>query len=274
MIIPNENLSVDQVRLLLREETNRYDSFFLGYAMAKGALGPNFALPIPTGVKRISGSNDDRARTGGRTFGKSNQPKLRYKGRNNKSRVLPEAKYNPSLISKFEPGVKLAKNITLSSFLKNGNLNTLSSENEKRQVARNLYMQTFMIQSFESLDRFRRLSLEISEGYYTPLEGETVSGIRQLQSLGRAVVYKVKNKDNEIDHAATYELAVHWSKTQLFNEIILSYDTVDPNLRYSSEIIVTVPNVLVNYRPTFSNKISTQFNYRNALQDGFAELFV
>ena len=126
MIIPTEDLTVDQVRLLLREESNRYNSYFLGFAMSKKVLNPNFALSVPVGVKRILGNNDNRARTGTTTFGKSNQPKLRFKFTNNKSRILPEAKYNPTLMKDFDPGVKLSNTITLSSFLKNGDLNLVS----------------------------------------------------------------------------------------------------------------------------------------------------
>lgn len=274
MIIPTEDLTVDQVRLLLREESNRYNSYFLGFAMSKKVLNPNFALSVPVGVKRILGNNDNRARTGTTTFGKSNQPKLRFKFTNNKSRILPEAKYNPTLMKDFDPGVKLSNTITLSSFLKNGDLNLVSTLEDKRQIVRNLYMQTYMINSFNSLDRFKSLSLQVSESYYTSLAGETIEGIRDLQTKGRAVVYKVVGKTGEIDHTKTYELAEYWAKTQLYDNIILSYDTVDPDLRYSSEIIVTMPEIPFDYKTTFSKIIGTQFNYRRALQNGFAELFV
>lgn len=274
MIIPTEDLTVDQVRLLLREESNRYDTYFLGFAMSKKALNSNFALSVPVGVKRISGDKDDKPRIGTTTFGNSNQPKLRFKAANNKARVLPEAKYNPTLMSEFTPGTKISRTITLSNFLKNGDLDLVSAVADRRQIVRNLYMQTFMINSFDSIDKFKRLTLQVSEGYYTPLEGETINGIRDLQTKGRAAVYKLYDKDGNIDHAKTYELAEYWAKTQLYDNIILSYDTVDPDLRYSSEIIVTMPEIPFDYKTTFSKIIGTQFNYRRALQNGFAELFV
>jgi hypothetical protein len=248
MIIPNEDLSVDQTRLLLREETNRYDPFFLGYAMAKNSLSANFALSTPVGVKRIVGNKDSRARVGNDVFGKSVQPKLRFLSTNKKTRVLPEAKYNPSLMSEFSPGTKLGRNTTLSQFLTPGKFKQSMTLEDQRSVVRNLSMQSFMINSFAFNRSFKKHSLVAKEGYYSPLENENVTDIRDLQTKGRVAVYQVFDKNDEIDHAKTFDLAVYWMQTQLFDKIILQYDTVDPNIR--------------------------KFNYRRALQNGFAELFV
>ena len=96
-------------------------------------------------------------------------------------------------------------------------------------------------------------SLIVTEGLVKKQSDETlVSGdIRDLQTQGRAVVYEVLNNKGQNDPYATFELANYWKDNNLFQGLILHYDTLEPSSTatvqdekvYHAEIIVVMPTV-------------------------------
>ena len=68
MIIRNENISVQDVRRLLRDPANRADNLFIGTALAKNVLNFRFMQSTPSAVKRIA-STKTEAKDGSVKYG-------------------------------------------------------------------------------------------------------------------------------------------------------------------------------------------------------------
>ena len=275
MIIRNENITTAEVRRLLREPSNRTDSFFLGFALARNALNFRFAQSTPTALKRLNGFEPD-AKYGTNRYGRLNIPKLRYLESLNFKFILPESQYNPLNKTEINNGTKIGPRTPISLFT-NGLLNNLRTLAERKEIAKYFYLQSLLINAFNSnKSKFRKASLSVVEGLYAPETNQTLEagGILDLQTKGRAVVYEVRNTNGELDPAAAFNIATYWKDNMLFDELILSFDTVDPNVDYTAQIIVTMPEVDDKYKGPFRRKVRTEYNYNIALTDGLAEFAV
>lgn len=275
MIIRNENITTAEVRRLLRDSTNRVDSFFIGLALAKNALNFRFMQSTPTAVKRLQG-NEAVGKYGTSRYGNLSIPKLRYKENYNYKRVVPESQYNPLNKTTITNGTKLGKGIQLSAFT-NGQLNNTRTLSGRKELAKYFYLQSLLINGFNSnRGKFKKSSLDVVEGLFTAETNQTLEsgGILDLQTKGRAVVYEVKDSKGNNDPAAAFNVATYWKDNMLFDELILSFDTVDPNVGFTAQIIVTMPEVDDKYKGTFRRNVRTEYNYNVALRDGLAEFAV
>lgn len=275
MIIRNENITTSEIRRLLRDSTNRDDSFLVGLGLAKNALNFRFMQSTPTAVKRICGTAA-LGKYGTNRYGNSGIPKLRYKENYNFKRVVPERQYNPLNKDKITNGTKLGKGIQLSVFT-DGQLSNVGALSARKEIAKYFYLQSLLINGFNSnKGKFKKSSLNVVEGLFTPESNQTLddNGILELQTKGRAVVYEVKDSKGNNDPAAAFNVATYWKDNMLFDELILSFDTVDPNVEYTAQIIVTMPEVDDKYKGTFRRKVRTEYNYNVALRDGLAEFTV
>lgn len=275
MIISNENISVAEVRRLLRDPANRKDDLFVGTALAKKVLNFRFMQSTPTACKRIV-SSAPTGKYGTNRYGNIIIPKLRYKDNFQYDRIVPESQYNPVTFTEISNGTKLGDGITLSAFT-NKYLKFKSSLVDRKNVAKHLYPQTLLMNGVKNnAGRFDKISLNVAEGLFTPETGYTITSgnVLDLQTQGRAVVYSVTNLHGENDPAATFNVAQYWKDTMLFDELILTYDTVDPSVTYTAQIIVTMPEMDDKYKGNFRRIVRTEFNYNSALQNGLAELVV
>jgi len=189
---------------------------------------------------------------------------------------VPESQYNPLNKTTITNGTKLGKGIQLSAFT-NGQLNNTRTLSGRKELAKYFYLQSLLINGFNSnRGKFKKSSLDVVEGLFTAETNQTLEsgGILDLQTKGRAVVYEVKDSKGNNDPAAAFNVATYWKDNMLFDELILSFDTVDPNVGFTAQIIVTMPEVDDKYKGTFRRNVRTEYNYNVALRDGLAEFAV
>ena len=275
MQVRNENITTAQVRRLLREKSNRTDSFFLGFALAKKVLSPEFAQSTPTSLKRIYPSGST-GKYGTVRYGKFTIPKLRYQETLQFKKIIPEKQYNPLIKTQIDNSTKLGSGIPMAMFT-NGFLNNKSDLESRKKLAKHLYLQTFLINGFNNNPgKFSKFTLSAVECLFVPETNQALSssGILSLQTKGRAVVYEVRNSKGQVDPVATFNVANYWKDNMLFDELILSFDTVDPNVDYTAQIIVIMPEVDDKYKGTFRRRVKTEYNYNVALTDGLAEFAI
>lgn len=275
MIIRNENISVQDVRRLLRDPANRADNLFIGTALAKNVLNFRFMQSTPSAVKRIS-STKTEAKYGSVKYGNLDIPKLRYKDNLTFKKIVPEQQYNPVTFTEINNGTKLAFNIPLSTFTGEF-LKNKTSLLDRKGIAKHFYLQTLLMNGVQNNSgRFSRTNLSVAEGLFTPEANYTITdgNILELQTKGRAVVYDVRDNNGANDPAAAFNIAQYWKDSMMFDELILSFDTVDPSVTYTAQIIVTMPEVDDKYTGNFRRLVRTEFNFNSALQNGLAELVV
>lgn len=275
MIINTEYFTSQEVRRIFRDKANRQDKLFVALALAKGVLNPRFMQSTPTAVLRISDKEVD-AKYGTRMYGNSFLPKFRYKENLKLKRYIPEQQYNPLVKTKIDRSTQLDSGIPLALFTSNM-LNDVVGLSERKEIAKYYYIHSLFYNSIAKSRKFKKTSLRIAEGLYakstynfTPEK----DGLLDLQEKGRVVVYDVLDSKGKNNAASAFEIATYWKDNFLFDEIILSFDTVDPSVDFSSQIIVILPEIDDSFRGRFERKIRTEFNYNIALNNGFAELTI
>ena len=286
MIIKRPTITTRGVRSKLREPNNRNDDLFINYCISKGVLDPRYKMAAPTGVNRIIGK-EPTAKFGTKTYGSSTFKKLKYKeflGQELLQQVVVENKYNPANMADITSGTKLNKGIRIGPFVANlesqmgqSTLNDIKSLEERKKIARHYYMQSLLMTGFvNNEDRFGKYNLVITEGLYLPETTETLTpdDIKDLATKGRAVVYEVIDSAGQMAPEMTFDVAHYWKDNFLFDNLILSYDTVDPNKPFNAQIVVTMPEVDLYYKGSFSRKVSTEFNFKMLIDDGLAEAYV
>jgi len=279
MIIKRETITTREVRSKLREDNNRKDDLFTSFCMAKGVLDPRYKFLAPTGINRLIGK-EPIAKFGNKPLGVSDFRKLKYKEFKGFRRFVPEKQFNPMNKDKISAGTKLARGVTLGRFTGAiGSRHTLNrySHAERQQIARNFYLQAPLMVGFENNeDKFDNYSLVVTEGLYSPETTETLTrdGIKDKATKGQVVVYEVIDQEGNMSPEKTFEVAQYWKDNFLFDELILSYDTVDPKMGYNAQIIVVMPEVGTDYNPRFDFKVKTEFNFNLLVNDGLAEAFV
>ena len=280
MIIRRDTITTREVRSKLREPNNREDDMFIAFCVSLGVLNPSFKSDSPGEVKRVVGK-DPKAKFGTRMYGQGHTSKNKFKEDLKINRVLPEKQFNPMNKSDISSGTKLGKGIPLGRFvatqsLSQATLNDIPNLSERKELARHYYMYAVMMQAFQnSRDKFsQKYSLSVTEGYYLPETTETLTsgGIKDLASKGRAVVFEVMDQEGNNAPEKTYEFAVYLKDNHLFEKLILSYDTVDPNTDYNVQVVVTMPEISEKFTGSFSRKIATEYNYNLLVDNALAEV--
>lgn len=280
MIKLNVNtVTTRQIRSFLRDPNNREDGTLIGTALAKNLIGGDYFVPI---AKKL------RTYFGGRSKVKYSKNSLinsfavrRYKENIGLSHIVPSPIYDPMKLDKINGGTKLGGGIPLSLFVSSpGTRATVNHLNisERKTIAKQFYCHVPLIEGFRNNKSFGQNSLIVTEGLVKKQSDETlVSGdIRDLQTQGRAVVYEVLNNKGQNDPYATFELANYWKDNNLFQGLILHYDTLEPSSTatvqdekvYHAEIIVVMPTVNDYYEGKFQRIVRTDINFRTAINGG------
>lgn len=280
MIIRRDTITTREARAKLREPKNREDNLFISFCVSLGILNPSFKSDQPGEVKRVVGA-EPKAKFGTRMYGQGNTSKVKYKEDFQLSRIVPEKQFNPMNKSDISSGTKLGKGITLGRFvatqsLSQATLNNIPTLAERKELARHYYMYAYMMQAFQnSRDKFsQNYSLSVTEGYYLPETTETLTsgGIKDLATKGRAVVFEVMDQEGNNAPEKNFEFAVYLKDNHLFEKLILSYDTVDPNTDYNAQVVVIMPEISEKFTGSFSRKIATEFNYNLLVDNALAEV--
>ena len=279
MIIKRETITTREVRSKLREPNNRSDDLFTSFCMAKGVLDARYKFAAPTGINRMIGK-EPIAKFGNKEIGISDFRKLKYKEFKGFRRFVPEKQFNPMNKDTINSGTKLAKAVSLGRFTGgSGSRFTLNkyTHEERQQIARNFYLQSALMTGFyNNEDKFDKYNLVVTEGPYHPetTESLTSNGLKDKATKGQVAVYEVVDQEGIMSPEKTFDVAQYWKDNFLFDELILSYDTVDPNSAYNAQIIVVMPEVGTDYNPRFNFKVKTEFNFNLLVNDGLAEAFV
>ena len=133
-------------------------------------------------------------------------------------------------------------------------------QDEKKQIARNLYVQSQVIKNFYALDIFKNYNLVVAEGLYQAGPDETPTGFNDLAQTGRAVAYEVYSADGVIALDKLYDYAEFLKDTFSYDKIGLAYDTYNKNGRVHGQLIVEIPTIPSSFTATFSMKLETTFN--------------
>ena len=191
--------------------------------------------------------------------------------------MIVEQKYNPNLQGYIDASTMLAPGVPLSKFIVGtasgeDTFNDLS-QSSRLTIARNLYPQAELINSINGrFNKFAGHRLNVIEGVYLPGEGESTSGINELKNTGRAVVYQLVDATGKVNVELTYDLAVYWKDFFSYDELILSYDTFNPDGSLNANVIVCMPEIPSSYSVKYNNNISTYYNSESKYTDQLVEI--
>lgn len=91
-------------------------------------------------------------------------------------------------------------------------------------------------------------------------ERPTPNSINDLRRTGRAIVYQLVGKNGKTDPRKTFDLAVFWKDYIDYDQLILDYDTFDPNGELSSQIVLSMPKVPSSFEVSFKYDLQTTYN--------------
>lgn len=282
-------ITTRQARALLRDPNNRNNETFIGALLAKKIIGTDYIVSIAKKLRTYFGK-DAKVKYSRKSLVNSRVIR-RYKENFALKKILPSPIYDPVKLDKVNTGTKLGSGIPLSLFVSSpGTRATINhlSDSERKDIAKRFYCHVPLIEGFRNNQNFRKNSLIVTEGLVKKQSGENlVSGdIRDLQTQGRVAVYEVLNSKGQNDAYATFELANYWKDSQLFQGLILHYDSLEPviqdsttdrfdenaildkNKVYHAEIIVVMPKVDNNYRGRFERKVRTDINFTTFIDNG------
>ena len=179
--------------------------------------------------------------------------------------IRVEPKYNPTFDSKLEPNTLLGPGIPIGKFLVGSGHGLQTWDDltyaDRLSIARNLVPQVELITSVNGrFNEFSQHRLGVVEGVYFSGEGETVGGLNTTKQEGRTVVYGLYDRLGRLDPVKTFDLALFWKDYFDYQELILSYDTINPDGSLNVNVIVTMPTVGTTFDVSFSNSVSTYFN--------------
>lgn len=160
----------------------------------------------------------------------------------------------------------LGPGITVGKFLR-GSANGAQDYNEltnQDEIEANLYKHVEFILAVNSrFSAFPNHRLDVAEGVYIQGSGETLGGFNDTKSTGESVVYRVLDRNGNVDPSATYDVAVWWKRYMEYGEVALSYDTINPDGSLNANIILTVGS---------GNSINTYFNNSLAFSNELVEI--
>jgi hypothetical protein len=181
--------------------------------------------------------------------------------------ILPDPLYNPNFLdgdqissrTKLAPGVTIAK--YLGAYGDKTPFSHVGPASERKQIARNLYLHAEMYRTINgNTDLFNNVRLIVSEGIYKGGPLETVGGDNLKKEDGRVVAYQVIDREGNIDHSATFDIAEYWKDYCFYEKITLDYDIYNPDGSLTSQIVVEMPEVTESFDLNFGFSISTNYN--------------
>ena len=182
-------------------------------------------------------------------------------------KIVPDPVYNPNNAPFISSGTKLARGVSIGKFLggagEKTNMNHVTDDAERLQIARQLYLHAIALNTVNTnMGKFSNKRAIVVEGLYKPgpLEFVTPNGLNDLASKGRAVVYQLLNEAGVPDNASTYDLAVYWKDSILFDKLILDYDRYNPDNSLECHVVLVMPKIDSNFTGQFNKNLETRYN--------------
>jgi hypothetical protein len=272
--LSTKELSVAEVRAIMRDEGNVANGTFIGNAVATGKLSPSYTNTTPPIMRRVASKNPEPIR-GGTPLGNS-IPTSATKFKPPKTNAA--AVFTPSRV--IANGVTISRTaaltdsgITMATFTGKGRVfgNILDISIALRaQIARNLQPQAELLQKLrektdENFKNFRMLPVE---GLYIPTASEKTNStwatsINKFKSEGRAVVWELQSEVDTIPYEKTFDMALKLKSISIFQKLILDYDTFDPTGVLNAQIILIMPQLNESYEVIdgdFNKAVETRYN--------------
>ena len=280
--ISDRPLTIGECRSKLRDENNKNNEDFIAKCVAEGKLNPEAlgskSVPAETGRNAsdeptvaenytIIGDNGNKAEIPNIAGNFNYYNSYFTPNPGAKSQILPDPLYNPNNAASITSGTKLARGITIGKFLggagEKTNMNHITDATERLQIARQLYLQAVALNTVNTnMGKFSNKRAIVVEGLYKkgPLEFVTPNSLNDLASKGRAVVYQLINEAGVPDNASTYDLAVYWKDTILFERLILDYDRYDPDASLACHVVLVMPEIDSSFTGKFDKNLETRYN--------------
>ena len=244
--------TMEEIRLMLRDSLNRLNPALINWLIERGLLSPTFRNACPRGIGGIGGpittprrgspgSGPGGSARGDGFGGPPGGGGINTNPNRNEDKYEPNPAYDPNNIGTEqgqpgEPGritqnTLVGEGVPLSSFLRHGaRLETLTPP-EQFQFAKYAHIHTtYFYNKYKGDPTLNGGRLQILSGLYTPPgpgAPMTPGGINDLAQTGRVAVYEVLGTDGKQDLDATFTLAVKMSNSEIFEKIILDYDTYE-----------------------------------------------
>lgn len=266
-----------KARSKLRDATNASNTQLIGQLLKEKLICSEYNNPTPKRIGRTIKQESTPILSNKPTDIYSTRLSATFIPKNNVVSIVPEDKYNPLRQNDITIKTPLADNITIAKFLGTDdptNLSFIKDISVKRELAKHLYLQTLILKKVQGdVERFRGVNLVVTEGIYRPGPNETITpkSINDLKTKGRAVVYKAVNKSGVENNLALFDIAEYLKDVSYFDELILSYDTLEcdendlPILK--ARLIAVMPELNDRWTAKFNRKISTEYN-RQLLSKG------
>lgn len=181
--------------------------------------------------------------------------------------IVPDPVYNPNNAARIYSGTKLARGVTIGKFLGGAGevttLNHITSATDRLQLARQLYLQAYAMNTInENEGKFRDHRLIVVEGLYIKGANETLvsGGLNDLATKGQVVVYQLLDMNGRPDHAKMFDMAVYWKDSLLYDKLILDYDTFNPDGSLECHVILQMPVIGADFTAKFSKDLETRYN--------------
>lgn len=269
--------SVEIARSRLRDPANRSNTTFITKLLEEQVIDTSWNQPTPKFLgAAVSDKSSPVIVSLNLNAGRTSQTAV-IGEKIKQIQVLPSYKYNPVLQGKITDNTKLSNNTTISKFFNTNpptDFSIIKDVSTRMDVAKNLYLHSMIIKLVqESAFVGPGLSLIPTEGVYEPEESETVTedSINYKKALGKAVVYKVVDSNGKESLSKTWELATTIKDIAYFDELILSYDTLEKAVK--SRLIFVMPDKISdNWKATFRRKLSTEYNFNNLSPNELVEV--
>ncbi len=268
--ITDRSLNTGEIRSKLKDTSNKTNIEFIGDRMGSGLLSGSSTNTVPGKIGRVRGKQTT-ARIGQDIIGSEGISLLKNKYKPSDASAKPrsytfpvEAQFNPENQSFITVNTPLAKGVTISKFTggvgSKVNLNHITNTNDRKQLARNLYVQAQVIKSFYSIGALKKYNIVVAEGIYVKGPGETTSAFNKLAETGQAVAYEVYSTDGTIALDKLFDFAEILKDTFNYDKLELSYDTYDPSGSLHGQLLVEIPKMPSSFNASFSMNIGTSFN--------------
>jgi hypothetical protein len=280
--IATQTMTTRAVRSKLRDPANRNNNTFVSSLVEEGNLCKDFTTPTPTSIGRVVDGESTSFYADRSANLTKNTNQVIFVPRNIVKQFIPDPIYNPlnlgrEAITSITAKTKLSPSVSISRFLGTEdpvNIKYIRDEESKRQIAKHLYLQTLILNKIQKDQKeFEGVNLEVTEGIYRPGTGETITpeSINDLKSKGRAVVYKAVDSQGNANKSRLFDIAVYLKDNAYFDQLILSYDTIECNHDGSpiltARLIIIMPKLDDSFKGTFRREVSTEFN-SNRLSQG------
>lgn len=269
--ISSTDMAASKARSRLRDEANRNNVTTIQTLIGSGVISPTFKAPSPAGIGRVAKYEDAGISV---PSGTPYIPK-----RNEVVKIIPEYKYNPLFQGLITTKTKLADGITVAKFLgtEDGtNLDFIKDDSRKADIARYLYLHAQYIKAIQdNKKQFENVRIKVTEGLYKPGPTETITAgsINDLKLKGRAVAYDIIDINSKSDRDVLFDVITYFKDTQYYDELILSYDTIDPYADdgLTARIIVILPELDDNWSGNYRRIIKTEYNNYLLANNEFVE---